>query len=64
MDRPFPEEEPDSSSPSLHPPSGFQDIVGDGFTCTACGVTIPRREVLTGLHQNRHLELERRLARR
>jgi len=57
-----PEDEPGSADRELYPPYGYQDIVGDGWTCTACGVTIPRREVLTTLHQNWHRELEQRLA--
>ena len=56
------EDESESSGRTPHPPYGYQDIVSDGWTCTACGVTIPRHDVLTRHHQNWHRELERRLS--
>lgn len=54
-------DESDPPDGHLDPPHGYQDIVGDGWTCTACGVTIPRNPVLTKHHQAWHRELERRL---
>jgi hypothetical protein len=59
---PMPAEDEPEERGALHPPYGYQDIVSDGWTCTACGVTIPRNDVLTRHHQNWHRELERRLA--